>query len=74
MTCRLAKFDIRAVMLPLQQLRSDVTSHYFSQLKLRFYTFVFGLEVLGNPHGLLSDLSQGLGDLFYDPFKVSDSC
>ena len=60
-------------MMPLSQLRSDVTSHFLSQLKLRFYTFVFGLEVLGNPHGLLSDLSQGLGDLFYDPFQVSQT-
>jgi vacuolar protein sorting-associated protein 13A/C len=26
-----------------------------------------GLDVLGNPFGLVSDFSQGLTDLFYDP-------
>lgn len=28
---------------------------------------ILGLDVLGNPFGLVSDFSQGLTDLFYDP-------
>lgn len=35
------------------------------------YVLVLGLDVLGNPFGLLRGLSEGIEDLFYEPYQVS---
>lgn len=35
------------------------------------YVLVLGLDVLGNPFGLLRGLTEGVGDLFYEPYQVS---
>jgi hypothetical protein len=32
---------------------------------------VLGLDVIGNPFGLVLGLKQGVEDLFYEPFQVS---
>ena len=34
---------------------------------------ILGLDVLGNPYGLVKDFTQGLGDFFYEPFMVSNN-
>lgn len=34
------------------------------------YVLVLGLDVLGNPFGLLRGLSEGVEALFYEPFQV----
>ena len=34
------------------------------------YVLVLGLDVLGNPFGLLRGLSEGVVDLFYEPYQV----
>lgn len=36
------------------------------------YVLVLGLDVLGNPFGLLRGLSEGIEDLFYEPYQVRD--
>ncbi|XP_005111747.3 vacuolar protein sorting-associated protein 13A [Aplysia californica] len=33
------------------------------------YVLVLGLDVLGNPFGLLRGLSEGIEDLFYEPYQ-----
>ena len=33
------------------------------------YVVILGLDVLGNPYGLIRDLTRGFGD-FYKPFMV----
>lgn len=34
------------------------------------YILVLGLDVLGNPFGLIRGLSEGVEALFYEPFQV----
>ncbi|UYV60541.1 hypothetical protein LAZ67_1001454 [Cordylochernes scorpioides] len=33
------------------------------------YMLIFGLDVIGNPMGLIMGLTTGVGDLFYEPFQ-----
>lgn len=48
----------------------ETQQHYVSQLIKQFYVLVLGLDVLGNPFGLVSGFKQGVEDLFYEPFQV----
>ena len=34
------------------------------------YVIVLGLDVLGNPYGLISGIGEGVKDLFYEPYQV----
>lgn len=67
----MAYFDCKGVMLSPQQLFAQIQSHYISQAIQQAYVLILGLDVLGNPYGLIRDFTQGLGDLFYEPFLVS---
>lgn len=67
----MAYFDCKGVMLSPQQLLAQIQSHYISQAIQQAYVLILGLDVLGNPYGLIRDFTQGLGDLFYEPFLVS---
>ena len=44
--------------------------HYKSQFLSQIYMVFFSLELLGNPVGLLNDVSAGVTDLFYLPAQV----
>lgn len=48
----------------------EAQHHYVSQLIKQLYVLVLGLDVLGNPFGLVSGFKQGVEDLFYEPFQV----
>ena len=37
------------------------------------YVLVLGLDVLGNPFGVIRGLGTGVQDLFYEPYQVSVS-
>ncbi|XP_033739881.1 vacuolar protein sorting-associated protein 13C-like [Pecten maximus] len=60
-------FEKRGASLSWNQLTNQAVAHYRQQLILQVYVVVLGLDVLGNPYGLMQDISQGLGDLFYEP-------
>jgi len=51
-------------------LQREMQSHYIKQFLKQMYVFVLGLDILGNPYGLVKDLSSGVADLFYQPFQV----
>lgn len=53
-----------------RQLMAEVQSHYTQQAVKQLYVLVLGLDVIGNPFGLVLGLTQGVGDLFYEPFQV----
>lgn len=36
----------------------------------QMYVLVLGLDVLGNPFGLIRGLSEGVEALFYEPYQV----
>lgn len=51
------------------QLTAEITAHYAGQAIKQMYVLVLGLDVLGNPFGLLRGLSEGIEDLFYEPYQ-----
>lgn len=69
--CRLAFFERQYVLLNQRQLMMEAQHHYVSQLIKQLYVLVLGLDVLGNPFGLVSGFKQGVEDLFYEPFQVT---
>lgn len=70
---RLGFFERRGVLLSSAQIQTQAVSHYRQQLMLQIYVVIFGLDVLGNPYGLIKDITEGLGELFYEPLLVSQS-
>lgn len=52
-----------------QKLMSDVIMHYTGQAIKQMFVLVLGLDVIGNPFGLVLGLTQGVEDLFYEPFQ-----
>lgn len=68
---RMAYFEIKGQSLSWNQLVDQVKSHYTHQAIQQAYVLILGLDVLGNPYGLIKDFTQGFGDLFYEPFLVS---
>ncbi|XP_014251025.1 vacuolar protein sorting-associated protein 13A-like isoform X2 [Cimex lectularius] len=45
----------------------EIISHFTSQLFPQIHVLVFGLDILGNPYSLVTDFTDGLGDMFYEP-------
>ncbi|KAK7492082.1 hypothetical protein BaRGS_00016746 [Batillaria attramentaria] len=68
---RMAYFQQKGVLLSAGQLLSRIQSHYTQQALQQAYVLILGLDVLGNPYGLVRDFTQGLGDFFYEPFLGS---
>ncbi|XP_061177627.1 intermembrane lipid transfer protein VPS13A-like [Saccostrea echinata] len=64
---KLGFFERRGVLLSSLQMQTQALSHYRQQLMLQIYVVIFGLDVLGNPYGLIKDITEGLGELFYEP-------
>ena len=46
-----------------------MTRHYTSQAIKQAYVILLGLDVIGNPFGLVVGVSQSVEDLFYEPFQ-----
>ena len=66
----MAYFEVKGASLSWPQCLDQVKTHYYHQAIQQSYVLIFGLDVLGNPYGLIKDFTQGLGDLFYEPFLV----
>ena len=67
---RMAYFEVKGAALSWKQLADQIQSHYTHQAVQQAYVLILGLDVLGNPYGLIKDFTQGFGDLFYEPFLV----
>lgn len=67
---RLAFFEKDYCFLTQRQLVSECTSHYSGQAVKQLYVLVLGLDVIGNPYGLVVGITKGVEDLFYEPFQV----
>ncbi|KAI1289479.1 Vacuolar protein sorting-associated protein 13C [Halotydeus destructor] len=61
-------YERKNVLLSNEELIGDASGHYVRQVLKQFYLIVLGLDVIGNPVGLAMGLTQGVGDLFYEPF------
>ncbi|GAB0096265.1 Vacuolar protein sorting-associated protein 13 [Sergentomyia squamirostris] len=66
---RLAFFDRQYVFLTQKQLVSECMAHYTGQAVKQLYVLVLGLDVIGNPFGLVVGIKKGVEDLFYEPFQ-----
>ncbi|KAF5306759.1 hypothetical protein FQA39_LY01517 [Lamprigera yunnana] len=66
---RLAYFERVYSFLTKKQLTSEATKHYVGQAVKQLYVLVLGLDVLGNPYGLVLGITKGVEDLFYEPFQ-----
>lgn len=66
---KLDYFERKYVFMSQKQLISEATSHYIGQAVKQLYMLVLGLDVIGNPVGLILGLGEGVTDLFYEPFQ-----
>lgn len=67
---RLGYFERNYSFLTQKQLTSEATQHYVGQAVKQLYVLVLGLDVLGNPYGLVLGITKGVEDLFYEPIQV----
>ncbi|XP_006979356.1 intermembrane lipid transfer protein VPS13C isoform X1 [Peromyscus maniculatus bairdii] len=66
---KLAYYEIRYQFYKRDQLMWSVVRHYSEQFLKQMYVLVLGLDVLGNPFGLIRGLTEGVEALFYEPFQ-----
>ncbi|XP_076183155.1 vacuolar protein sorting 13C isoform X2 [Ptiloglossa arizonensis] len=66
---KLAYFERDYVFMTNKQLISEATMHYVGQAIKQAYVLVLGLDVIGNPYGLVVGTMKGIEDLFYEPFQ-----
>ncbi|KGL81364.1 Vacuolar protein sorting-associated protein 13C, partial [Tinamus guttatus] len=66
---KLAFFEIKYQFYKRDQLMKRVVIHYGEQLLKQMYVLVLGLDVLGNPFGLIRGLSEGVEAFFYEPVQ-----
>lgn len=67
---RLSFFERQYNFFTQRQLTSEIVSHYAGQAVKQAYVLILGLDVIGNPYGLVVGLTKGVEDLFYEPFQV----
>ncbi|KAK7933821.1 hypothetical protein WMY93_004717 [Mugilogobius chulae] len=66
---KLAFFELKFKFCTTQQLQWEVIRHYSKQAIKQMYVLVLGLDVLGNPFGLIRGLSEGVEAFFYEPWQ-----
>ncbi|XP_078056331.1 intermembrane lipid transfer protein VPS13C isoform X2 [Mustelus asterias] len=66
---KLAFFEMKFQFYKRNHLMWAVVSHYSEQFLKQMYVLVLGLDVLGNPVGLIRGLSEGVEAFFYEPFQ-----
>ncbi|XP_035388992.1 vacuolar protein sorting-associated protein 13C isoform X4 [Electrophorus electricus] len=66
---KLACFEVKYQFYRREKLMWAVIRHYSEQFLKQMYVLVLGLDVLGNPFGLIRGLSEGVEAFFYEPFQ-----
>lgn len=66
---KLDYFEKSNAYLTTHQLMNEAYAHYFRQSLKQVYVVVLGLDVIGNPVGLLTGFTTGVGDFFYEPLQ-----
>ena len=54
-----------------QNWAKDILTHYEHQLLREIHVLVLGLDVLGNPFGVIRSVTQGIQSFFYEPYQVN---
>ncbi|XP_064147276.1 intermembrane lipid transfer protein VPS13A isoform X2 [Loxodonta africana] len=66
---KLAFFELNYQFHTTPELQSEVVRHYSKQAIKQMYVLILGLEVLGNPFGLIREFSEGVEAFFYEPYQ-----
>ncbi|KAM3967394.1 vacuolar protein sorting 13C isoform 2-T2 [Aphomia sociella] len=66
---KLSYYERNYEFLSQKELIGQVQAHYTGQALKQLYVLVLGLDVIGNPYGLVVGLKKGVEDLFYEPFQ-----
>lgn len=66
---KLSYYERNYEFLSQKELIDQVQNHYKGQALKQLYVLVLGLDVIGNPYGLVVGLTKGVEDLFYEPFQ-----
>ncbi|KAF6721023.1 Vacuolar protein sorting-associated protein 13C [Oryzias melastigma] len=66
---KLAFFEVKYQFYRREELIKEAAGHYGEQFLKQMYVLVLGLDVLGNPFGLIRGLSEGVEAFFYEPFQ-----
>ncbi|XP_061878990.1 intermembrane lipid transfer protein VPS13C isoform X1 [Entelurus aequoreus] len=66
---KLAFFEVKYQFYRREKLMWAAVRHYSEQFLKQMYVLVLGLDVLGNPFGLIRGLSEGVEAFFYEPFQ-----
>ncbi|XP_051973520.1 intermembrane lipid transfer protein VPS13C-like [Xyrauchen texanus] len=66
---KLAYFEVKYQFYRREKLLWAVIRHYTEQFLTQMYVLVLGLDVLGNPFGLIRGLSEGVEAFFYEPIQ-----
>ena len=64
---RFALFQKQEIIKTWEDLQTDAIDHYKMQALRQVYVLILGLDVIGNPFGLVTDFTEGLTSLFYEP-------
>ncbi|XP_063120538.1 intermembrane lipid transfer protein VPS13A isoform X3 [Rattus norvegicus] len=67
---KLAFFQLNYQFHTTSELQSEVIRHYSKQAIKQMYVLILGLDVLGNPFGLIREFSEGVEAFFYEPYQV----
>uniref|UniRef100_A0A8C5ZJ41 Vacuolar protein sorting 13 homolog A n=1 Tax=Marmota marmota marmota TaxID=9994 RepID=A0A8C5ZJ41_MARMA len=66
---KLAFFELNYQFHTTSELQSEVIKHYSKQAIKQMYVLILGLDVLGNPFGLIREFSEGVEAFFYEPYQ-----
>ncbi|GAB1302254.1 Vacuolar protein sorting-associated protein 13A [Apodemus speciosus] len=66
---KLAFFELNYQFHTTSELQSEVIRHYSKQAIKQMYVLILGLDVLGNPFGLIREFSEGVEAFFYEPYQ-----
>ena len=53
----------------MTEISNQVSAHYQNQFMKQLHVLVLGLDVLGNPFGVIRGLAEGVESFFYEPYK-----
>ncbi|VUZ48543.1 unnamed protein product [Hymenolepis diminuta] len=66
---KLGYFERRGRIMSFSKILAEMSRHYINQAIKQTYVLIFGLDVIGNPFGVIRGMAQGVEDLFYEPVK-----
>ncbi len=70
---RLNYYERKNARYPITKLQKEIMNHYENQFLKQIHVLVLGLDVLGNPFGVVRGLKQGVESFFYEPYKVNQT-